>query len=237
MPKYLNPKFSRPTTGPFELKTRCCKNSDCGMLIPFGGPCPNQVCKAKVAAAAAKWADQVLNGPEEVKEPAVRFVAKTSPDAVEVLSVLCKTLQSDLVGEALNYVNEIQLGHLEAFWMGALMTKIHLHRREGVCATDLFVYDVPQLPKVLEHQAELTPRMIKYLQYKGYLVQTCKDIQWASDHELLCSVHWKHPGPGYGDEWTRHEPTGPLEALQTPDIELASESDDETQPLGDDEEV
>ena len=81
MPKILSSKFTRPTTGPFELKKRVCKNSDCGMLIPFGGPCPKPACEAKVAAAAAKWADQVL----EVKEPEPKKNTKS-----------CKTCKRDL---------------------------------------------------------------------------------------------------------------------------------------------
>jgi hypothetical protein len=88
MPKTLSSKFTRPTTGPYELKKRVCK--ECCELIPFGGPCPKSGCKAKVDDAAAKWVDQVL----EVKEEEVK---ESKPNKFFFLKPKsCKTCKREL---------------------------------------------------------------------------------------------------------------------------------------------
>ena len=216
MPKIIKTsKFTRPTTGPFDLKARCCKN--CTELIPFGGPCPKPGCQVKVQAAAEQWADGVFKEPEEVKEHPQQlfmYAGFTTPSALTALSIVSKVMNSnmrDITPANMSYMEKT----VHAWIMNQLQRMRYFNQIEGYAVHDKFMNIhssdfLRALPRFERFQPVLTRTIIKGITNRGYGVRVEKSGD-RDEYGTLGTVLW--------DEFATNEncvlypPTGPLEKI------------------------
>lgn len=229
MPKLIKTKFTRPTSGPFNLKERTCKI--CLQPIPFG-PCEQTPkCKAALEAVANAFLkddepeetkELEVKEPEPVKPPAERFPSRVLPDATGLQALM-------IVGQHMNtaldelMVNErhqrecyYAMTDEDRFVASALIIRINYERHHGDLG--LFNFSTQHLPDMDDFDlSRFTPsvELANYLASQGFQVAVPLhpvDNEDDGSSEFL-SVYWDgRPRPTmepYASNHTIYMPTGP----------------------------
>jgi hypothetical protein len=243
MPKTISSKFTRPTTGPFELKKRLCK--ECSELIPFGGPCPKPACLVKVYKAAEKWADGVVKEnvkenvkatPEQLTQCMPSLAPQTMPTALTALAMVSRVMNAEVTKVAKQHLAEerFKLSYEEDFSFKGLLCKVMMFRNWGKRACRLYRSDNAQPTYAMPVRGEpLTDNMIRAFRVRGYHVMIPDRHSAAAwDDHLMAIISFERGLPVSGS-FTTYDPLGPLEPMQPSTFEhldfggLRRDSDDE----------
>lgn len=204
------------------------KTTKTATTVRFNPLAPTLAAEANEKEAKA-FADLAL---EEVKEPAVRFPARPTPDFADVLSVLSMHTNNNLCKEAKAFNNELKLSNLDNLIFAVIKGKVQGHRALVFgCGTkcggvDIFKHDLAMSGFDFRKRiTQVSLAVIKKLNDLGYSVLEFSD---TSDGALI-SVQWvpRAPSPP-NDRWTLHLATGELEP-QDKDFVPEGEQEEDTE--------
>ena len=232
MPKLMKTKFTRPTTGPFELKSRKCKI--CCEVIPVG-PCEKPGCKETVRKAMEAIADGFLKDDEpeetkelEVKEPAERFSSRVLPDATGLQALMIVSQHMNTTLDELMVNKQHQNECFEAmtdedrFYASAIILRMNYERSSGQSRS--FTFYEPDLPQMgsapgwgdFELSQTRSTALINYLASQGFKVY----VPLRPADSTFLHLCWDGLPPATQGEYKSanfacHMPTGPLNPIGT----------------------
>jgi hypothetical protein len=232
MPKIIKTKFTRPTTGPFNLKSRVCKI--CSEVIPVG-PCEKPRCKETVRKAMEAIADGFIKDdePEETKVPAERFVSSVVPPAtaLQALLVVSQHMHNTLDEVMVNKQHQIEvfeaMSDEDRFYASGILLRMNYemnaarHREYPPTSFTFYEEDLPQMGSApgwgdFETSKTRSIPLINYLASQGFTVY----VPLRPEDRTFLHLGWdglpqRTVGEYRSANFACYMPTGPLKPIGT----------------------